>query len=235
MRDNSQRARLAIIFIMVIMGLDVLMIGSSLLQIDLLYDLDQGIDVSDSTISANDFRESVIAILYLIAFTASAAFYIQWFRRAYWNLHTQTKNLEYTEGWAAGAWFVPFVNLVRPYKIMKELYQETDRIITERGGFVKANNQYTIISTWWIFWIIENIISNISSRLALRAESIEELLTGTYAEIFSSLIGLPLGLVAIRVIQNYAAKEQQLLATSHNESSRRLDLSGDETVLDAFI
>ncbi len=56
-----------------------------------------------------------------------------WFRRAYFNLHQKVSYLSHSEGWAAGSWFVPIVNLYRPYQIMKEIYVETKELFTKRG------------------------------------------------------------------------------------------------------
>lgn len=49
----------------------------------------------------NDLREMVIGILYVIAYIVSAVTFIQWFRRAYYNLHLLVPRLNREEGWAA--------------------------------------------------------------------------------------------------------------------------------------
>ena len=47
------------------------------------------------------FFTGILAIIIII-------FWIQWMRRAYFNLHQlKTPRLQFSEGWAAGGWFVP--------------------------------------------------------------------------------------------------------------------------------
>ena len=64
----------------------------------------------------NDLREMVIGILYVIAYIVSAVTFIQWFRRAYYNLHLLVPRLNREEGWAAGSWFVPSWTCFGPTK-----------------------------------------------------------------------------------------------------------------------
>lgn len=47
-------------------------------------------------ISANDIREQSLAVLMIFALLVSAATFIQWFRRAYFNLHQRCENLMYS-------------------------------------------------------------------------------------------------------------------------------------------
>ena len=69
----------------------------------------------------NDARQGILGLVQLAHYIITVVFFIMWFRRAYWNVHVISSNTQFTEGWAAGSWFVPFLNLVRPYQIMKEI------------------------------------------------------------------------------------------------------------------
>lgn len=129
LRLNDKRAKNAILLIWIILGIEILSIISSFLQLNLLQNAAIGNEISDTEANMNDIREKIIAILYLIAFIISGITFILWFRRAYFNLHLLNNRLSYKEGWAAGSWFVPFLNLFRPYQIMQELYHETRLIL----------------------------------------------------------------------------------------------------------
>jgi len=232
MRDNSQRAKLAIIMIWVVTGINALMAASSYLQVNLLNLMADGEAVSDQQTNVNDMREAIIAGLYTIAYIVSAVTFIQWFRRAYYNLHTKVTNLEYTEGWAAGSWFVPILNLFRPYHIMKELYYNTHRLL-KREGESYASANLTFVNLWWALWVIVNIAENAITRLSLKAETVEELTLSSQASMVTSLLGLPLGILAVRVISDYAAMESSMAVLSDNEERPvDIDFGGDDDILD---
>ena len=114
LKPNGQRAKTAITMIWVVLILEIISLISGYLQYDLLQILANGGDVSMEAADSNDLREQAISIVYLITFVISGVTFIQWFRRAYFNLHSKVNHLSHTEGWAAGSWFVPIINLYRP-------------------------------------------------------------------------------------------------------------------------
>src|SRR5687768_5404427 len=105
LRPNADRAKNAILLIWVVTALEVISFVSGYMQYNLLVSVQNGGEISDSTATANDLREQIIGIVLLIATVASIITFIQWFRRAYFNLHMQMNGLTWSEGWAAGAWF----------------------------------------------------------------------------------------------------------------------------------
>ena len=54
----------------------------------------------------------------------AAAVCLIWLYRVYQNLPALgARNLKFTTLWAVGWWFIPFAHFVRPYQIMRELWQ----------------------------------------------------------------------------------------------------------------
>lgn len=151
------------------------------------------------------------AIGFLISLIVCAVVFIRWFRRAYANLHRlndDTLTLSHTEGWAAGAWFVPFMNLVRPYTIMKEIWNETQSAIpgkVEREGYQPT----TLIGWWWACWISYNILTNIASRMGGEA-TVEDIAFGLKAGAIGELLSVPAALLAVRMVQQTNVFEQEL-------------------------
>lgn len=210
LRPNGQRAKNAITLIWIILILEIASLISGYFQYNLLQAAANGAEISIEEANSNDSREQVIGILYLIAFIISSVTFIQWFRRAYFNLHQKVDYLSYTEGWAAGSWFVPILHLYRPYQIMREIYRKTeDLLISNRVDF-GINLSMSSLAWWWAFWIINNFIGQFVYRYSLKAESIDELITLTVAGMLSNLVGIPLAILAVKVIKNYANVEPML-------------------------
>jgi len=132
LRSNEKRAKLAILLIWFSMSADILSLISGYLQHDLLTSAANGAAVTIESAQANDSREKFMGIVTFCVFVVSGITFIQWFRRAYYNLQSRVNYLEFSEGWAAGSWFVPIVCLYKPYHMMLELYRKTDDYLDEK-------------------------------------------------------------------------------------------------------
>jgi len=209
-RPNGKRAKNAITLIYILLALEIISLISDYFQYDLLETIAKGGEISNDTATTNDTRVQLIGIIYMIVYIISTITFIQWFRRAYFNLHQRVNHLSQNEGWAAGSWFVPIISLYRPYQIMKELYQETKELLVKNGLGVNENFTTNSLGWWWTMWIIHNVIGQFVSRYSLKAESIDELTTSTIASMFINIIGIPLALITVKVIKDYSNIEPLL-------------------------
>lgn len=207
-KPNTKRAKLAQLFIWLVMVLDIASIFSSFLQYNLLKAIQNNETVSNQMIDANDTRQQLIGVLYTIVFIVSAVTFIQWFRRAYYNLNIRT-SCNHPEGWAAGSWFVPIISLYRPYQIMTEMWEKTTNLIQSKTTTLKESNTI-LIGVWWTLWIISNYIGKYALKKAFNSETIEHFLSSTIGDITISIIGIPLAIVTVLIIKAYAAKEETI-------------------------
>ncbi|WP_018344346.1 DUF4328 domain-containing protein [Cytophaga aurantiaca] len=210
LKPNDKRATTAITLIWIILGLEIVMLISGYFQHELLMTIQNGGEVSEEATSANDDREMLIAVVYLIVNIISVVTFIQWFRRAYYNLHLKVKTLSHTEGWAAGAWFVPVICLFRPYQIMQELYKKTQKYLSKKGVAIHTNFSTAYLGVWWALWIIANLIGHIAFRLSMSAATIDEFVSSSRISMVGNVVGIPLALLAIKVIQDYSKVEPLL-------------------------
>ena len=207
LKSNAKRAKILLTFIWIVLGLEVISLISSGLQYNLLQTAANGGEITNDAATANDLREQIIAILYLIAYVISGLLFIMWFRRAYFNLHQKVKKLSFNEGWAAGSWFVPIVNLYRPFKIMEELYEETKKIILDKDNSSQIDLTTKFLGLWWTLWIVNGIFGQVVFRLSKNANTLPELMTGTILDIISGVLGVGLGIVTIKIIKDYSEIE----------------------------
>uniref|UniRef100_UPI00404AE09F DUF4328 domain-containing protein n=1 Tax=Flavobacterium sp. TaxID=239 RepID=UPI00404AE09F len=210
LRPNEERAKNAITMLWIMLIMEIVSMISSGFQYDLLQVIENNGDYSFAQVEANDLREQIIAILYLVLHVISIITFIQWFRRAYFNLHTRVNHLNHAEGWAAGSWFVPIIGLYRPYHIMVELYEETKIFLTKNN--IRINQEFSTkaVSWWWTLWIISNFFSQIVFRYSNGAEEIDELRISTFLSIVINIISIPLTFVTIKVVRDYAEVEPLL-------------------------
>ncbi len=210
LKPNTQRAKLAIALIWTVLLFEILTIFSGYLQYNLLQELDQGVDISMEEIDNNDLRETLLGVGYGIVFLISAICFISWFRRSYYNLHQRVNYLQFPEGWAAGSWFVPILNLFRPFQIMKELYVDTPLYLKKNDITPPIKLNTATLGIWWMLWIISNILGQVIFRASNSADSLDELLNLTIASMVLGIIGIPLALLAIKIVSDYSRVEQLL-------------------------
>lgn len=207
-KPNLERAKIAQVLILVVMLLDLASAVSSYLQYNLLLLIKNEEYVLDQVLDANDNREQIIALMYLLAFIISIITFLRWFRRAYYNLNIRV-NCSHSEGWAAGAWFVPIISLFRPYQIMKEMDAKTTNLINSKTNEKLESNENTI-GLWWALWIISNYVGQYLFKIVSKSQNIDGFLNGTLMSIVNSLLGIVLAIITINTIRSYSKKETMI-------------------------
>ena len=187
--------------------LSLVAIVSGLLQVELLSRAASG-GISDAEAAANDSRQQLIGVLQVLLFLGTAAAFLVWFHRAHKNLPALgVRQLKYTPGWAVGGFFVPFLNLVRPLQVMREVWNGSDPEGLERGsidgGFVNRTQPGTplLVGWWWALFLVSGFLGNMAARMAFAPnQSLDQLQTLSGLLVFSDLLDVPSALMAIRLV-----------------------------------
>ena len=109
-------------------------------------------------IEASDDRTMVMAGVFAVVFLVAVGFLIAWTNRVYRNLGPLgVQGLRFTEGWAVGAWFVPFLNLVRPKQILNDVWRASG---PDGGDDDWHRRKVTpLLHVWWGLWIFGGLLS----------------------------------------------------------------------------
>ncbi|HEX8117701.1 MAG TPA: DUF4328 domain-containing protein, partial [Pyrinomonadaceae bacterium] len=119
-------------------------------------------------LTLGDLFQFIIALATLCVFVALVVAFCLWLHRAAKNLRALgNKNMEHSPGWAVGSFFVPFVNLVVPYKAVKEVWLKSDPSahIEEGVMFTAPSSTPPLVLGWWIAWLVSNFLGRLSWRL----------------------------------------------------------------------
>lgn len=222
-RPNVARSKTAILLIWLFTVVVLVSGVNAWIQHSLVERILDGEFVTTEEIQWNAIRTLVVAVVVLVVRVLSIVFFIMWFRRAYFNLSQKTKLTSYSDGWAAGSWFVPILNLFRPYQIMSELYTITPDVYRKHGikpetELIKGN-----IALWWTIWIITNVLSSISNRMAMFNQSAASIKVGFFFTIAICVLFIPLAIITVKVIKDYTIYAEQLKEI------------GDERHFEAFV
>jgi len=88
---------------------------------------------------------------------ATGVAWLMWQHRAQANLHAAgIGGLKFTPGWAVGYWFVPIVNLVRPYQSVKELWSASDPGAPDEADWQKVSGAARV-GWWWLVLLASNL------------------------------------------------------------------------------
>ncbi|MFN0082311.1 MAG: DUF4328 domain-containing protein [Ferruginibacter sp.] len=195
---------------------------SSFMQYNLLKRMKAG-NFTQAEATANDVRHQAIAIANLGLYIVCIVLFIMWFRRAYNNLNlSERARTKYSDGWAAGAWFVPFLNLGRPFLMMQEIWEKTQEATHNLINYKSGK----IIGWWWGIWIVNNIGTNFINRY-FKESNIEEIITSTMATLIFNFIEMIALVLIIIIVKNVAAFEnnlqQSLMQVEETESEDKLN------------
>ena len=197
LKPNDQQAKVLLISLKIILVINFIFLIFNTLQY--IYS-SVGNEISTNMIIVENIIKPKIIQIYLITYIVSIITFLMWFKRAYFNLHQKVKNLSYSVGWAVGSWFVPILNFFRPYQIMKELYQETKKLLLNKGLITEDSLSTKYIGLWWTLWIIGGIIARLAFKFTIN----------NILLITDNIIGIFLALITIKVIKDYSKVEPLL-------------------------
>ncbi len=151
------------------------------------------------------------ALIFFVAYILCIVFFIMWFRRAYFNLHqlVPKSRLKYSEGWAAGAWFIPIFNLFGPYQIATDLFDKSESLLVESNLMTKEPKFHAVKGWWWGLWIFSAVISQIGARMQ-DTINMDTLIIGVFMSILALVISIVCAYMAIKMIKNYSQMEELL-------------------------
>lgn len=120
----------------------------------------------------------------------------RWIYRAGSNVrHLGAKRLTISPGMAVGWYFVPFANLVMPFRAMREIWLASHDPLGWRMGSVG------VISGWWGFWLLAGLVHGIGQRAYMAVDTLQQLHTTEIISIAGYTLSICANLLFIRVVQ----------------------------------
>jgi transcription initiation factor TFIIIB Brf1 subunit/transcription initiation factor TFIIB len=186
---GRSRAAVAITFLLFCALLAGVEIGASALRHQLLQRVENGGVVADGEEETIDILDFVLAVATIALRLGTAVAFAVWFYRAYKNLPLLlATNLRSTPGRAVGSFFIPLVQLFRPYQIAQEIWQASapDGLVDTQWSWQLAAKSW-IVRFWWAFWLSAGVLAWISMRLSLSATTASETLAALEFDMLSDI------------------------------------------------
>lgn len=156
-----------------------------------------------------------VGVVQILLVIATTVFFLRWMHLAYSNLHRlQIPGLKTSPSLVIWNWFIPILNLFRPYQYMKEIWQASDPKSTADNW--KSIKPPPLMGLWWTLWLLQGILGQAAFKLVLKGGAE----TGAIADACSSasdLLSVLAALCLIKIVKTISLN-QDLKFAAGNES-----------------
>lgn len=191
--------------------INLIAVLSGYLELELLEKINDGEFISEEEANMNDLRQGIVGILQSIFYISSIVTFLGCFRRAYGNLYRLGAKPTYNENMATWSFFIPFVNLVRPYKISKEILNFSGQKLLELDSVTRFSSSAGILGICWALFLITNWIGNIAFKMVLRGgDSLTDLISQNQVYLLSDTLDIPAAFVTLLMIKKIKIIESAL-------------------------
>jgi Domain of unknown function (DUF4328) len=164
--------------------------------------------VSEEEVTGSDARIAAVAGIQILTLVVTGIVWLVWQHRSQANLvAARVSGLRFTPGWAVGWWLVPFVNLVKPFQTMRELWKASGG-----EGDWGHSRTWPVIGWWWAAWLTAGVLGRIGGGLIAGAKSIETIRSGGRVLILTESLVLAAAILAILLIRSVADRQRRLPA-----------------------
>lgn len=192
-RSAGSRAKWTMILLGMALLVDLIAVPSDLMEYNLLSRFEAGEAVSDQEATTNDTRQMIIGLGQVGLFVACAIAFLMWLYRAHANLPALgATGLKFSPGGAVGWWFVPFANLVQPYRVVAEVWRESVPYAGQKGS--------ALVAFWWGAFLIANFLSGQAGRLYWDGEEVAELMRADILYAMADGLSVVTAALAIMVV-----------------------------------
>src|SRR5262249_23414208 len=122
----------------------------------------------------------------------------------------------YGNGWAIGAWFIPFFNLVRPKQIANDIWRGSEPRVEVAAQWRQVEVP-SLVHRWWALYLAQGVLVYIGQRIAGAgygklttldsfSSGLSQIKSGTVVDILGEIAGIAAIVVAIKVVAEVTAR-----------------------------
>lgn len=152
--------------------------------------------------------EVVNAIEQFVIIMTAIPFLI-WFHRCYRNLAwLYVEGIKYSTRWAIGGWFIPIVNLIRPYQVAREIWDASNPDVHAdegpQGWLLKRSAR--LVQIWWVLGLAPGVVWFVANSF-IKQPSLVNWKVGIWLFIVGNLINGGAAVAAMLVIRRLDARQ----------------------------
>jgi hypothetical protein len=165
--------------------------------------------------SGDTFALVFVGVFSVSVFATIGILVLCWVSFLMW-LHRAAKNAR-GFGWrrpftsptmTVACWFIPFLNLIRPYQVVKAIYWASEPAADDLpSDWVRRIPQ--IFPIWWMTWILGNIIEQVASKLE-DSETMMLSPTAAWVGLLGMLFTTASALTAMAIVWSITVRQEAL-------------------------
>lgn len=210
-KDNSIRSKNLLLILKIYLIFSCIYIAFNFYAYDIYYRIIKGFRYDYDEYNTLIYLNAFFILIALIFFILIIILYLNWYRRAYGNLiRLKINQTSYSEKMALWFWFIPIINIFKPYEIMKDIAFSTQNKILEINSEIDVKSHHLILRIWWALFIITNSILILLKFLSYGSYDSDEVLSYTNLELYLSVTEIVKIYFFILVIKGISKNEQTL-------------------------
>ncbi len=199
---------LSVLLVAVIVA-DVLGIGVAVHRKTVFDRIVSGEGVTEGEAQASDTIDFLLAMVQLGLVVAVIVMWLIWFFRARSNAELYGPVLRHARGWAIGAWFVPFLNLVRPKAITDDIARASDPAVPFTHRHMSQLPKPPLITAWWAALILNYVAGRVLWSQYSAADDITDEPRVALVESVVQGVDLVAAALALLVVRMITARQEQ--------------------------
>jgi len=123
------------------------------------------------------------------------------------------RHMNYSAGWAVGSFFIPILNLFRPFQAVREIEQASDPHAGPTDWHrVQPSGR---VGLWWTFWLLSNFMAQVVTRMSWNSDP-QIAHASSLVGLFEAGITTVAAIMAIRVVRHlHALQEEKMRVQPH--------------------
>jgi hypothetical protein len=192
-------------------------------RIELLSKIAARVRVPPEQVTNSDALTLLIRLSLVVVVLLTTVSFLAWIYRAHKNLKALgAMDLKYSPGWAIGGFFVPLLNMVRPYQVVIEIWKASASEAHRSRGTVWGREETPVfISLWWGSWLISGFIDSFGRFMIFGAEKADQLLVASRYRLAYDVISMACAALAITVVLRINARQEDTNRVNSLTESRR--------------
>jgi hypothetical protein len=169
-----------------------------------------------------DGADLTITFARLFTLIVTAVAFCMWLHRSQANLvAAQVPDLKYTPRRAVEAFFIPFVNLVRPFRVVRETWSASEAVAVARPvapGW-QTTEAHWVVAVWWLSMLLGNGYSRYANAALDAAQTPAALMRYARHGITADGVTLVAAAAAIYIVWTITAWQEGVRANAAEAAS----------------
>lgn len=152
---------------------------------------------------SNDFRQMIVVGIQISAWIVVAVIVLFWIRQASLNARALgAEDMRFTHNWSVGWYFIPVMNLWKPYQAMTELMRASGDPVGD-----EPDQSTGMVTLWWVVLLVVITLNQVSASMAQAALDLEKLRIATLAAIAVDVAAVVLCFAFIDIVKEIARRQ----------------------------